>query len=674
MSDITDKYKEAAHYIEEVLTVTHLKAVLRAAALSTSGRKQFLQERLMSKLQIGLRANDMQQIALIHDAAVMAYGHPLVASNRAPAPQPTYTVMVNTLTARQTTQPTRPQPLVRMEFVDSPFYTILRMLKPPMVFRPPYPSTDRITQAINFVLSGGEIPMVVNGDWEVYFMSLELDGTSNKQPIQFPGHTELVVNQELLMANTRGIKGRKGTTRPADCSRLVKKAYNMNKGLHTVDVTITFPRDPNNSSKEMEARSKSYAMAPFLCKPIRVSELLEELKSRPRIPIEQVKNMIREANQDEDIVATATVHTLKDPVSFSRIGVPVRSVMCQHIDCLDAESYLQLQMQAPTWVCSICNRPAHYSDLAVDSYFEEILRSTSPSVQEIEVTADGHWRAPQGGDMMDSDSDSDDALSERVRKQIKTESFVPVTTSTVVIDLDSDDSDLTVAAPPMVMVQNGHSNGHVHRAREMDDLQTILNLYKEPLGPSLLFDSRNNQSPAFLSNIASPDGENLMADPSWGDGSLLFRTPPTDSSSVEPVAGDRVELQQKSPQQSPPPIQSPPTHQTSAVNLQSSMDMSPLPRPVEMFRPREQPKFQSPYQPLDRLTPTYSESYRQPLQPISERDQYRIPPIQLPNPLPQPPLTYRRPSLAAPERSPERLRRMERNQVEVIDLTLSDDD
>lgn len=72
--------------------------------------------------------------------------------------------------------------------------------------------------------------------------------------------------------------------------------------------------------------------------------------------------------QDADIVATSTVMSLKCPLSTLRIEVPCRSTICTHNQCFDASSFLQLQEQAPTWTCPVCNKVILFEALEVDQY------------------------------------------------------------------------------------------------------------------------------------------------------------------------------------------------------------------------------------------------------------------------------------------------------------------
>lgn len=76
-------------------------------------------------------------------------------------------------------------------------------------------------------------------------------------------------------------------------------------------------------------------------------------------------SVIRKA-EDPDIVATSYVMSLKDPVSTLRISIPCRSTVCNHNQCFDAASFLQLQEQAPTWICPVCNKTVSFEALVVD--------------------------------------------------------------------------------------------------------------------------------------------------------------------------------------------------------------------------------------------------------------------------------------------------------------------
>lgn len=108
--------------------------------------------------------------------------------------------------------------------------------------------------------------------------------------------------------------------------------------------------------------------------------------------------------------------SLKDPISTLRITTPVRSTVCTHNQCFDAESFLQLQEQAPTWTCPICNKTISYEGLAVDQYVEEIL-SKVRNADQVTIQPNGQWSlnkelSPPRRNGYSAQDDSDDELVE----------------------------------------------------------------------------------------------------------------------------------------------------------------------------------------------------------------------------------------------------------------------
>lgn len=127
-------------------------------------------------------------------------------------------------------------------------------------------------------------------------------------------------------------------------------------------------------------------------------------------------SLVRSKAEDpDDIVATSSVLSLKDPVAYTRITTPCRSIGCNHNQCFDAAAYLQLQEQAPTWTCPICNKPAPWENLAIDKYVNEILDSTSSGTEAVTVAPDGTWQLQKDeagpnrrGNPTPSDDEDDD--------------------------------------------------------------------------------------------------------------------------------------------------------------------------------------------------------------------------------------------------------------------------
>lgn len=107
---------------------------------------------------------------------------------------------------------------------------------------------------------------------------------------------------------------------------------------------------------------------------------------------------------------------------MTRIQSPCRSMNCKHNECFDATVYLNLQEQAPTWTCPICNRPAQWEQLVFDYYVKDILDNTHEDTEQVTIEPDGKWHLikneeTQGNDnpiKHQHDSDDDDDLVEIV--------------------------------------------------------------------------------------------------------------------------------------------------------------------------------------------------------------------------------------------------------------------
>lgn len=145
-----------------------------------------------------------------------------------------------------------------------------------------------------------------------------------------------------------------------------------------------------------------------------VEELTQRIKQRNVISRQSVLNEMAEKANDPDIEFDSMVMSLKDPISTLRISTPCRSTVCTHNQCFDADSFLQLQEQAPTWTCPICNKAISYEGLAVDQYVEEILRKVR-NADQVTIKPNGDWstdKAPSpprknGYSAHDDDSDED---------------------------------------------------------------------------------------------------------------------------------------------------------------------------------------------------------------------------------------------------------------------------
>lgn len=177
-----------------------------------------------------------------------------------------------------------------------------------------------------------------------------------------------------------------------------------------------------------------------------VQVIRESKKLAPLIPqplSNSTNELVRNRAEDADIVATSSVLSLKCPLSTLRITVPCRTSLCTHNQCFDAASFLQLQEQAPTWSCPICNKSTSFEALQIDQwalicllssylnanrarYVDDILRSTSTETEQVTIEPSGAWSKPSDPAESTSPRNSPAANLDNDLIEITDESFPPL--------------------------------------------------------------------------------------------------------------------------------------------------------------------------------------------------------------------------------------------------------
>ncbi|MBW0479376.1 hypothetical protein O181_019091 [Austropuccinia psidii MF-1] len=203
-------------------------------------------------------------------------------------------------------------------------------------------------------------------------------------PIEFPTTIDIKLNGFTLTANVRGIKKQPGTAPPPNLGLVpgrngVGTALDLRQGSHN-RLEIAY----SNSDKR-------FFCIVYLVEYFGVPQLMKSLKAARRRSEEQVLQEILAASADDDVIMSASAVSLTDPVVFSRIKTPIRSSKCNHLQCFDAEMFYMMMEQTPTWLCPVCNTKIKSLDIAIDEYFEAILRAVPDSVDSVVIEADGTW-------------------------------------------------------------------------------------------------------------------------------------------------------------------------------------------------------------------------------------------------------------------------------------------
>ncbi|KAG4303918.1 hypothetical protein PORY_002662 [Pneumocystis oryctolagi] len=453
-------YPLIVHHLENRLLVTTLKTILKDFGLPTSGKKYVLINRIREFLDKVVETKDIVQYERLKNSIMGIHFQPppscvipcklrvlpLIPSTTLNIPIPAPTLSLPTINVFQ-----------RINFKPSPFYSILENINSPIICQPML--RDIITTSVRLSSKAVE-KLTSDGSYRVYLFCTATDSAAfGLALIEFPTHIDLKVNGKQLNANTRGLKKKPGTAPPIDITNFL---FLDSKLINKIEMIYA------NTEKR-------YSFGVYLVQKYTVHDLVQRIKTGKHLSKEHVLNTIKKESDDEDIITTASDISLKDPISYTRIELPCKSIYCNHVQCFDAYSFLTLNEQTPTWQCPVCNKPIHkLDDLAIDNYTLDILNSVSSSIESVTIDPSGAWSTIKSDinneisgsngqsktPMKDLMFESDKSVNEMSVEQ--SHSLLPFVSKSsqkrsapVVIDLtlDSDDEN-KISSPPFKKCQN----------------------------------------------------------------------------------------------------------------------------------------------------------------------------------------------------------------------------
>ncbi|KAF2463751.1 uncharacterized protein BDR25DRAFT_244893 [Lindgomyces ingoldianus] len=371
-----------------------LKRICKEEGQNVGGNKSQLQGRVLNMIHNAALGGDFDTLQRLRyrlhnhgEAPPPTYNAPAAPPAQAsPAPPNRYPSMAtgqNGYASRQSYPPYRPPPALppTSSFKESPFYEIRELLLGGMSLE--VSPNHRLTLNKTLILSTEQCNRLKSDPTLRVLLFAAVDqplGPYQRVDVAFPSQVEVKINGDEIKANYKGLKGKPGSTRPADITDYVRKVAHYRNSL-----LVTYALTQKVSHKE------KYNIYLYMVKKHTVEDLAQRITLRNVITKQTVINeMLKKAN-DADIVVSSTNMSLKDPISTLRITIPCRSNLCNHNQCFDAASFLQLQEQAPTWQCPVCNKTVSFEGLAVDQYVQEILDSVPKGTDQVTIEPNGDW-------------------------------------------------------------------------------------------------------------------------------------------------------------------------------------------------------------------------------------------------------------------------------------------
>lgn len=384
------------------LKVPQIKDIVRCLSLPLSGKKQDLIDRVVGYLEQGRRFNDNVRLLAVRT---------IVLKVRNNDPIPNFTALYDALrtgaynfvegigqysnyknqstsssssSQNKSSNESHPYKGHVLYFKESPFYKLKRLVHggPQIAI----PSKAKAVCRYQFILNDEENKLLKLSDEKIRFYLL--CGVSNNSTastssalLQFPIPIEIHVNGTHIKENVRGIKGKPGTARPANVTAHILPDQQLNK------IEMAYA-----------GTTESFLLYLYIVEYVSCEEIIQTIVQQPHIHknstiVEIKKEYSNDDGEDDDIIVSTSSISLKCPLTYARMRYPTKSIFCQHIQCFDGLSYLQLQEQVPNWICPVCSNKIEISHLAISDYYCDILENTNDEVENVRINDDGTWEA-----------------------------------------------------------------------------------------------------------------------------------------------------------------------------------------------------------------------------------------------------------------------------------------
>lgn len=421
------------------------------------------------------------------------------------------------------------------KFIQSYFFVNTRLLKQGILPKTGY----KTTTMIKFKLSEADVQRLYNnspGKGYGYDVLLYCGPFTNTiQPrefVKFPSPIEVKINNVHITDYIRGIKDKPET---AQAARLTEHLIMETEKENTIQITFIRTATPFICKVYLV---KSYDGMQLFKKSISIKEHIPKL-----VTINKVKEILQE--DDEELQMETMKMSLQCPISYMRMKNPVRSITCRHIQCFDAQWFLEAQKQVPLWECPVCQKKVDIMDLRLCDYTLEILKNCKNDYDDqVEITKDGNYKYIEGV-KDESESDEGELLASRSNTA---ENFTFQTPKKnelepEVINLISDDEEeqnnapllpqLSTAVPSIPVLTTAESEEHVGNVIDDDEEMPSLRNDGRDLTMTL---ARHHLSPENTSQVTKAGTSNESSAPNTGG------LPQKRRASVQQTANDFVDL------------------------------------------------------------------------------------------------------------------------------------
>ncbi|CAG5100957.1 Similar to Pias3: E3 SUMO-protein ligase PIAS3 (Rattus norvegicus) [Cotesia congregata] len=271
-----------------------------------------------------------------------------------------------------------------LKFQNLPFYKTLEVLIRPIELSS---SINPSYQKLHLCLTSQEVNYIrqsccqVNGK-NIYnvkvFVRFARNNPNWTQPDSFPENLRIWINNNYC--NPYALAPEKYKSEyfdsPLDITSLLKLSF--------IDI--------NKIEILWHSSASPFAVAVYLVKTMTSHDLFIKLSAKDVRSADYTRSAIKSKfEKDSEIIPTAIEMSLICPLSMKRIVTPCLSTKCKHLQCFDADAFLQVNEKAHNWKCPICDSFADFERLVIDDFFRKILSSKKLTGDDIRLLQDGSW-------------------------------------------------------------------------------------------------------------------------------------------------------------------------------------------------------------------------------------------------------------------------------------------
>ncbi|KAJ2885446.1 E3 SUMO-protein ligase pli1, partial [Coemansia asiatica] len=224
-----------------------------------------------------------------------------------------------------------------------------------------------------------------NGEYRIYWYMCSYADACNfnthtpKRPVHVSYPTNFSISLNSRLVQTTSVSGRTGVS-PLDITDMIPKSSEVSNSI-IVNYNLT----------------SMYVGMVMLAKKQTIKSMIKEIRAKNTMSADSVRKTFFKTSgnddEDEDLVSTGALISLKCPLGLVRITTPSRSKYCQHSQCFDCECFLQMKQRVPSMKCPVCSLDIKsWRELILDCYFEDILIKTSTNDTHVYIEADGSWK------------------------------------------------------------------------------------------------------------------------------------------------------------------------------------------------------------------------------------------------------------------------------------------